>query len=153
MQKGVWVPSKNSTHMHILIWLYNLFSLLGPVFYVAIYAVQVCFLFFSFSELHQKALLEIGRKEATQCIGEESYTLSDLSESFEEQGYILIQKSFKNPSYLAGRAELIWFSTLVKNFLIEKTWKGSSAIKQDMLEKFIMVFSSLRTSSIGCSRL
>ena len=43
----------------------------------------------------KKALLEIGRKEATKCLGEELYILSDPRESFEEQGYILIQKSFK----------------------------------------------------------
>jgi hypothetical protein len=46
--------------------------------------------FIPYPELHQKALLEIGRKEATQCLGEESYTLSDLRESFEEQSFILI---------------------------------------------------------------
>ena len=62
MQKGVRVPSrKNSLHMHILIWLYDLFSPLDPVFDFAKYVVQVCFLFIPYPELHQKALLEEGR--------------------------------------------------------------------------------------------
>jgi len=68
---------------------------LGPVFNFAKYAVQACYLFITYPELHQKALLEIGTKETTHCLGEESYILSYPRESFEEQGYILIQKSFK----------------------------------------------------------
>ena len=76
--------------MHILLWLYDLFSPLGPVFGFAKYAVQACYLFITYLELHQKALLEIGRKGAIYYLGEESYVLSDPRESFEEQGYILI---------------------------------------------------------------
>jgi len=64
--------------------------------------------FIPYPKLHQKALLEIGRKEVTQCLGKESYTLSDLRESFEEQSFILILKNLsKNPSYLAEAVELI----------------------------------------------
>jgi len=70
--------------------LYDLFSPLDLVFDFAKYTVQVCFFFIPYPELYQKALLEIGRREATQCFGEESYTLSDLKESFEEQSFILI---------------------------------------------------------------
>jgi len=51
-----------------------------PVFDFAKYAVQVFFLFIPYLELHKKALLEIGRKEMIQCLGEESYTLSDPRE-------------------------------------------------------------------------
>jgi hypothetical protein len=77
--------------------LYDLFSPLGLVFGFAKYAVQACYLFITFPELHQKALLETGRKEATQCIGEKSYTSSDLSESFEVHSFILILKVFQRP--------------------------------------------------------
>jgi len=62
---------------------------LDPVFAFAKYVIQACYLFILYPELHQKDLL-VGRKEATQCLGEESYTLSDPRESFEEQSYILI---------------------------------------------------------------
>jgi hypothetical protein len=51
---------------------------------------QACLLFIPYPELHKKALLEVERKEATQYLGEKSYTLSDLRESFEEQSFILI---------------------------------------------------------------
>jgi len=71
--------------MYILIWLYDLFSLLDPVFDFAIYVKYVCFFLFPTLSSTKKALLEIGRKEATQCLGEESYTLRDLRESFDEQ--------------------------------------------------------------------
>jgi len=70
--------------------LYDLFSPLGLVFGFAKYAVQVCYLLITYPELHQKALLEIGRREAIHYLGEESYILSDPRKSFEEQGYILI---------------------------------------------------------------
>jgi len=70
--------------------LYDLFSPLGLVFGFAKYAVPACYLFITYPNLHQKALLEIWRKETTHCFGEESYILSDPRESFEEQGYILI---------------------------------------------------------------
>ena len=54
LQKGDASSShKNSTHMHILIWLYDLFSLLDLVFDLAKYAVQVCYLFITYpAELH-----------------------------------------------------------------------------------------------------
>ena len=54
-------------------------------------------LFIPYPELHKKTLLEIGRREAIQCFGDESYTLSDLGESFEEQSFILILKIFQRP--------------------------------------------------------
>ena len=80
-----------------------MFSLLGTVFDFAIYIVQVCFLFVPYPELHQKALLEIERKEATHCLGEESYTLSDLRKLFEEQSFILIFKIFKKPKLFSRK--------------------------------------------------
>ena len=45
---------KNSTHMHILIWLYDLLSLLDPVFDFATCAARVCYLFIPYPELHKK---------------------------------------------------------------------------------------------------
>ena len=60
-ERGASSIQKNSTHMHILIWLYDLFSPLDPVFDFAKYVVQVCFLFIPYPDLHQKALLEKGR--------------------------------------------------------------------------------------------
>ena len=83
MQRGASSIQKNSTHMHILIWLYDSFSRLDPIFDFAKHVIQACYLFILYPELHQKDLL-VGRKEATQCLGEESYTFSDLRESFEE---------------------------------------------------------------------
>jgi len=61
------------------------------------------FLFIPCPELHQKALLEIRRKEATQCLGKESYTLSDLRKSFEEQSFILILKIFQRPKLFSRK--------------------------------------------------
>jgi len=87
--------------MHILIWLYDLFSLLGPVFDFAIYAS-----FHSQPWAPQKALLEKGRTKAIQYLGEELYTLSDLRESFEEQSFILILKSFKRPKLFSRRSKV-----------------------------------------------
>jgi len=64
---------------------------LDLVFDFAKYVVQVCFLFIPYPELHQKSLIRRReRKEVNQCLGEESYTLSDMRESFEEQNFILI---------------------------------------------------------------
>ena len=57
-------------------------------------------------ELHQKALLEIGGKEVIRYFDEESYTLSDLRESFEEQSFILILKSFKRPKLFSRRSKV-----------------------------------------------
>ena len=73
---------------------------LGPVFDFAIYAKHVCFFFIPCHELHQKALLEIERKEAIQCLGEESYTLSDLRESFGEQSFVLILKNLLKTQFI-----------------------------------------------------
>ena len=61
-------------------------------------------LFIPYPELHQKALLEIRRKEATQCLGKESYTLSDLKKSFEEQSFILILKIFQRPKLFSRKS-------------------------------------------------
>ena len=54
----------------------------------------------------QKALLEIGRRKVIQWLGEESYTLSDLRESFEEKSFILIWKSFKRPKLFSRRSKV-----------------------------------------------
>ena len=54
----------------------------------------------------QKALFEIERTDAIQYFGEESYTLSDLIESFEEQSFILILKSFKRPKLFSRRSKV-----------------------------------------------
>ena len=81
-----------------------MFSPLDPVFDFAKYVVQACYLFIPYPELHQKALLEIGRKEATKCLGEESYTLSDMRESFGEQSFILILKIFQRPKLYSRKS-------------------------------------------------
>ena len=54
-------------------------------------------------ELHQKALLEIGGKEVIRYFDEESYTLSDLRKSFEEQSFILILKIFQRPKLFSRK--------------------------------------------------
>ena len=72
--------------------------------------------FIPYPELHQKALLEIGRKEATQCLGEESYTLSDLRKSFEEQSFILILKIFQRPKLFSIKSMV----DLILHFGFEK---------------------------------
>jgi len=76
---------------------------LGPVFDFAIYAKHICFFSFPVLSSTKKALLEIGRKEAIQCLGEESYTLSGLRESFEEQNFILILKIFQRPKLFSRK--------------------------------------------------
>ena len=80
------------------------FLYLGPVFDFAIYAKHVCLLFILYPELHHKALLEVGRKEATQCFGDESYALSGPKESFEEQSFILILKIFQRPKWFSRKS-------------------------------------------------
>ena len=80
-----------------------MFSPLDLVFDFAKYVVQACYLFILYPEFHQKALLEIGRKEATQCLGEESYILSDLRELFGEQSFILILKIFQRPKLFGSK--------------------------------------------------
>ena len=101
------LATKYSTHMHILIYEYET-SLLGSrVWLYDIRKVSILHIL-SLPELHI-SFLEVGWIEAKQCLGEELYTLSDLRESFEEQGYVLILKSFKkNPSFLNKRSADDW---------------------------------------------
>ena len=73
-------------------------------------------LFIPYPGLYQKTLLEIGRREATQCLGEESYTLSDLTKSFEEQSFILILKIFQRPKLFSIKSMV----DLILHFGFEK---------------------------------
>jgi hypothetical protein len=53
--KGVFIHhllSTTSIHVHILIWLYGLFSSLDPVFDFAIYVMQVCVILHTYLKLH-----------------------------------------------------------------------------------------------------
>jgi len=60
--KGVHTPStKNiSTHLHILIKVYDLFLLLDPIFDLAKYEKQVCLQTPPYLQLHKNKPLEIG---------------------------------------------------------------------------------------------
>ena len=60
--KGVHISSTNSTHLHILIKVYDLFLLKDPVFDLATQEGQVCLQFFPTLSFTQ-AFLEVGEKE------------------------------------------------------------------------------------------
>jgi hypothetical protein len=56
--------------------LYDLFTLLGPIFGFAKYLKQICLSFYPYLELH-KSLLEVGEKRCTKGLGEDTNTLSE----------------------------------------------------------------------------
>ena len=95
MQKEVRVPSRKIPHT-CTSWSDCMICFLYWIRFLTLQYMQDMYAsFHSLPRAPQKALLEIGRRETIYCFGEESYTLSDLRESFEEQSFILI---FKNLS-------------------------------------------------------
>ena len=77
-------PSQ-SMHVHILIWLYNLFFSLDPVFDFAIYVIQVCLILHTLPWAPHIAITRSRmKKRQVKCLGKDTYTLSDPRESNEE---------------------------------------------------------------------
>ena len=77
-------PSQ-SMHVHILIWLYDLFFSLDPVFDFAIYVRQVCLISHALPWAPHIAITRSRmKKRQVKCLGKDTYTLSDLRESNEE---------------------------------------------------------------------
>ena len=123
--------------MHILIWLYDMFSILDLT--LQNMQNECASLFIPNHELHKKTLLEIGRKEATRCLGEESYTLSDRRESFGEQGYILIWNFFKRPKLFSRRFRVDLILHIGINFTI-KSLKKIIGYEKEFCQKILSRF-------------
>ena len=106
-------PSQ-SMHVHILIWLYDLFFSLDPVFDFAIHVIQVCVILHALPWAPHIAIVWGRMKERqVKCLGEDTYTLSDLIESNEELRKVYFENSLKKtPSYLTWGVEVIWFATI-----------------------------------------
>ena len=76
-------PSQ-SMHVHILIWLYDLFFSLDPVFDFAIYVIQVCIILHTLPWAPHIAIARSRmKKRQVKYLGNDIYTLSDLRESNE----------------------------------------------------------------------
>ena len=76
-------PSQ-SMHVHILIWLYDLFFSLDPVFDFAMYVIQVCLILLALPWAPHIAISRSRiKKRQVKCLGKDIYTLSDLIESNE----------------------------------------------------------------------
>ena len=105
-------PSQ-SMHMHILIWLYDLFFSLDPVFDLAIYVRQVCLIFHALPwDPHIAVTRSRIKKRQVKCLGKDTYTLSNLRESNEELSNVCFKNLLKTPSYLTWGVEVIWFATI-----------------------------------------
>ena len=99
-----------SIHVHILVWLYDLFFTLDPVFDFVIYVIQVCFILHTPPWAPHIAIIRGRMKERqVKCLGEDTYTLSDLRESIEEQSKVCFENLLKNPKILdmRSRSDLI----------------------------------------------
>ena len=106
----MWVSSKNSTHMHILIWLYDLFFSLDQVFDFAIYVIQVCLILHALPWAPHIAITRSRmKKRQVKCLGKDIHTLSDLRESNEELSKVYFENLLKNPKLLdmRSRSDLI----------------------------------------------
>jgi len=102
-------PSQ-SIHMHILIWLYDLFLSLDPVFDFAIYVIQVCLILHTLPWAPHIAITRSRmKKRQVKCLGKDIYTLSDLRESNEELSKVYFENLLKNPKLLdmRSRSDLI----------------------------------------------
>ena len=87
-----------SIHVHILIWLYDLFFSLDPVFNLAIYVRQVCLIFHALPWAPHIAVTRSRmKKRQVKCLGKDIYTLSDLRESNEELSKVCFENLLKNP--------------------------------------------------------
>ena len=114
VQKGMQVPSRNSTHIHILIWLYDLFS---P--WSSFWLCKICST--SILPLHplpwapQKSLIR-DREERDDPMPRWGIIHIEWSERIVvEQSYIFLSK---DKSYLARGVDLIWLSTLALKIMI-----------------------------------
>ena len=105
-------PSQ-SIHVHILIWLYDLFFSLDPVFDFAIYVIQVCLILHTLPWAPHTAITRSRmKKRQVKCLGKDTYTLSNLRESNEELSNVCFKNLLKTPSYLTWGVEVIWFATI-----------------------------------------
>ena len=114
VQKGMQVPSRNSTHMHILIWLYDLFSPWSNFWLCKICSTSIL-------PLHplpwapQKSLIR-DREERDDPMPWWGIIHIEWSERIVvEQSYIFLSK---DKSYLARGVDLIWLSTLALKIMI-----------------------------------
>ena len=107
--------------MHILIWLYDLFSLLDPVFNFAIYVKHVCF--FSFPTLSSTKDLIRNRKERGDSTSWWGIIHIEWSERviWGAKFYFDFKSLSKNPIYLAGRVWLTYSSC----WFLKKLWQRS----------------------------
>ena len=115
-------PSQ-SMHVHILIWLYDLFFSLDPVFDFAIYVRQVCLIFHAVPWAPHTAVTRSRmKKRQVKCLGKDIYTLSDLTESNEELSKVYFQNLLKNPKLLdmRSRSDLIQYRSMPQ--LHKMTW-------------------------------
>ena len=106
-----------SIHVHILIWLYDLFFALDPVFDFAIYMIQVCLILHIPPWAPDIAIVRGRVKERqVKCLGEDTYTLSDLRESNEELSKVYFQNLLKNPKLLdmRSRSDLIQYRSILQ---------------------------------------
>ena len=103
------LPSQ-SMHVHILIWLYDLFFSLDLVFDFAIYVIQVCLILHTLPWAPHIAITRSRmKKRQVKCLGKDIYTLSDLRESNEELSKVCFENLLKNPKLLdmRSRSDLI----------------------------------------------
>ena len=63
-----------------------------------------------------------------QCLGEESYTLSDLRKSFEEQNFILILKIFQKLKLFSRKSMVDLILHVGIESYDKEAWRRSSAI-------------------------
>ena len=107
-------PSQ-SMHVHILIWLYDLFFSLDPVFEFAIYVIQVCLILHALPWAPHIAITRSRmKKRQVKCLGKDIYTLSDLGESNEELSKVSFENLLKNPKLLdmTSRSDLIQYHSI-----------------------------------------
>ena len=93
-------PSQ-SIHVHILIWLHDLFFSLDPIFDFAILVIQVCLMLHILPWAPQIAITRSRvKRRLVKCLGKDINTLSDLRESNEELSKVCFENLLKISSYL-----------------------------------------------------
>ena len=93
-------------HVHILIWLYDLFFFLDPVFDFAIHVIQVCLIFHTLPWAPHIAITRSRmKKRQVKCLGKDTYTLSDLRESNEELSKVYFENLLENKSQATWHEE------------------------------------------------
>ena len=91
------LPSQ-SMHVHILIWLYDLFFSLDPVLDFAIYVIQIYLILHTLPWAPHIAITRSRmKKRQVKCLGKDTYTLSDPRESNEELSKVCFETLLKNP--------------------------------------------------------